>query len=59
MSSTTAFIVDSQVRYQKILIPHYDSMMSEQKVKAEKNDYPFYYSRYLTFLAKHQKISNL
>ena len=30
MSSTTAFTVDSQIRYQKILVPHDGSMMSDK-----------------------------
>src|SRR5919206_3561747 len=30
MSSTTAFTIDSQVNYQKILVPHDGSMMSDK-----------------------------
>jgi nucleotide-binding universal stress UspA family protein len=30
MSSTTAFTIDSQIRYQKILVPHDGSMMSDK-----------------------------
>ena len=35
MSSTTAFTVDSQIRYQKILVPHDGSIMSDKAVQAK------------------------